>query len=62
MVAILSDLTIHGYLGIGTLIGKTLSLPLAVVAGLSLEKNGHLVHVASCNRKTIARLFPKVSF
>lgn len=57
---ILSGFIIHGYLGIGTLIGKTLSLPLAVGAGLSLGKEGPLVHVASCFGNAIARLFPKV--
>merc|ERR1711892_923424 len=56
---ILSGFIIHGYLGIGTLIGKTLSLPLAVGAGLSLGKEGPLVHVASCCGNAIARLFPK---
>ena len=56
---ILSGFIIHGYLGIGSLIGKTLSLPLAVGAGLSLGKEGPLVHVASCCGNAIARLFPK---
>ena len=40
---ILSGFIIHGYLGIGTLIGKTLALPLSVAAGLSLGKEGPLV-------------------
>merc|ERR1712193_123671 len=35
------------------------SLPLAVGAGLSLGKEGPLVHVASCCGNAIARLFPK---
>jgi len=56
---ILSGFIIHGYLGIGSLIGKTISLPLAVGAGLSLGKEGPLVHVASCCGNAIARLFPK---
>ena len=59
---ILSGFIIHGYLGIGTLIGKAISLPLAVGAGLSLGKEGPLVHVASCCGNAIARKFPKESF
>lgn len=59
---ILSGFIIHGYLGIGTLIGKTLSLPLAVGAGLSLGKEGPLVHVATCCGNAIARKFPKYKF
>ena len=59
---ILSGFVIHGYLGICTLLGKMFALPLAVGAGLSLGKEGPLVHVASCCGNAISRLFPKYKY
>lgn len=38
---------------------KTLTMPLAVSAGLMLGKEGPLVHVACCCGKFIAQFFPK---
>lgn len=45
---ILSGFIIRGYLGKWTLIIKSLGMILAVSAGLSLGKEGPLVHVACC--------------
>ncbi|RWS27196.1 H(+)/Cl(-) exchange transporter 3-like isoform X1 [Leptotrombidium deliense] len=45
---ILSGFIIRGYLGKWTLIIKSLCMMLAVAAGLSLGKEGPLVHVACC--------------
>ena len=62
MKTILSGFVMHGYLGLGTLIVKTLTMPLAVAAGLMLGKEGPLVHVACCCGRFISRFFPKVLF
>lgn len=45
---ILSGFVIRGYLGAWTLVVKSVGMVLAVGAGLSLGKEGPLVHVASC--------------
>ncbi len=45
---ILSGFIIRGYLGAWTLLVKSVGMVLAVGAGLSLGKEGPLVHVASC--------------
>ncbi|XP_053129770.1 H(+)/Cl(-) exchange transporter 5 isoform X2 [Hemicordylus capensis] len=45
---ILSGFIIRGYLGKWTLLIKTMTLVLAVSSGLSLGKEGPLVHVACC--------------
>ena len=45
---ILSGFIIRGYLGAWTLMVKAVGMVLAVGAGLSLGKEGPLVHVASC--------------
>lgn len=45
---ILSGFIIRGYLGKWTLLIKSLGMILAVSAGLSLGKEGPLVHVACC--------------
>ncbi len=45
---ILSGFIIRGYLGAWTLLVKTVGMVLAVGAGLSLGKEGPLVHVACC--------------
>lgn len=45
---ILSGFVIRGYLGAWTLIVKIAGMVLAVGAGLSLGKEGPLVHVACC--------------
>eukprot|EP00118_Oscarella_pearsei_P020540 m.223290 g.223290 ORF g.223290 m.223290 type:complete len:844 (+) comp39981_c1_seq22:40-2571(+) len=56
---ILSGFVIRGYLGAWTLIVKVLTMMTAVAAGLSLGKEGPLVHVACCCGNIFSRLFPK---
>ena len=58
---ILSGFIIRGYLGRWTLIVKSLSMMLAVSAGLSLGKEGPLVHVASCCGNFFSYVFAKYS-
>ena len=48
MKTILSGFIIRGYLGAWTLLVKSLGMVLAVGAGLTLGKEGPLVHVACC--------------
>ena len=55
----LSGFIIHGYFGLWTLIVKSLGMMLAVAAGLSLGKEGPLVHVACCCGNVFAKIFPK---
>jgi len=50
---------IHGYLGKWTLLIKSTGLMLAVASGLSLGKEGPLVHVACCLGNIICYFFPK---
>lgn len=56
---ILSGFVIRGYLGKWTLLVKSVTMVLAVAAGLSLGKEGPLVHVACCCGNVISRFFPK---
>lgn len=56
---ILSGFIIRGYLARWTLIIKSLSMMLAVAAGLSLGKEGPLVHVASCCGNFFSYVFTK---
>ena len=56
---ILSGFIIRGYLGRWTLIIKSFSMMLAVSAGLSLGKEGPLVHVASCCGNFFSYVFSK---
>uniref|UniRef100_A0A803Y6S0 Chloride channel protein n=1 Tax=Meleagris gallopavo TaxID=9103 RepID=A0A803Y6S0_MELGA len=56
---ILSGFIIRGYLGKWTLIIKTVTLVLAVSSGLSLGKEGPLVHVACCCGNILCHLFTK---
>ncbi|XP_055051113.1 H(+)/Cl(-) exchange transporter 3 isoform X1 [Misgurnus anguillicaudatus] len=58
---ILSGFIIRGYLGKWTLLIKTITLVLAVASGLSLGKEGPLVHVACCCGNIFSYLFPKYS-
>uniref|UniRef100_A0A4W4GDX8 Chloride channel protein n=1 Tax=Electrophorus electricus TaxID=8005 RepID=A0A4W4GDX8_ELEEL len=58
---ILSGFIIRGYLGKWTLVIKTITLVLAVASGLSLGKEGPLVHVACCCGNIFSYLFPKYS-
>lgn len=56
---ILSGFIIKGYLGKWTLLIKIVSIILAVSAGLSLGKEGPMVHIACCTGNILAHLFPK---
>ncbi|XP_054851991.1 H(+)/Cl(-) exchange transporter 5 isoform X1 [Eublepharis macularius] len=56
---ILSGFIIRGYLGKWTLLIKTMTLVLAVSSGLSLGKEGPLVHVACCCGNILCHLFTK---
>ncbi|KAH8704601.1 chloride channel [Phaeosphaeriaceae sp. PMI808] len=58
---ILSGFVLHGYLGLRTLIIKTLALILSVASGLSLGKEGPYVHVATCIGNIACRIFSKYS-
>ena len=56
---ILSGFVMHGYLGVKTLVIKTLALVLSVGSGLSLGKEGPYVHIATCVGNIACRLFDK---
>ena len=58
---ILSGFVLHGYLGVRTLIVKTLALILSVASGLSLGKEGPYVHIATCIGNIACRIFSKYS-
>ncbi|KAI0744080.1 chloride channel [Daedaleopsis nitida] len=50
---------IHGYLGARTLFTKSVGLALSVASGLTLGKEGPLVHIASCVGNIVSRFFSK---
>lgn len=54
---ILSGYVFDAFLGPWTLLIKALGLALAVASGLSLGKEGPLVHVACCMAFLLARIF-----
>jgi chloride channel 3/4/5 len=56
---ILSGFVLHGYLGVKTLVIKTLALILSVASGLSIGKEGPYVHISTCVGNIACRLFPK---
>ncbi|TAQ90887.1 hypothetical protein B7494_g759 [Chlorociboria aeruginascens] len=56
---ILSGFVLHGFLGVKTLVIKTLALVLSVASGLSLGKEGPFVHIATCVGNIACRLFAK---
>ncbi len=56
---ILSGFVLHGYLGVKTLVVKTLALVLSIASGLSLGKEGPYVHIATCVGNIACRLFSK---
>lgn len=50
---------IHGYLGGRTLFTKCVGLALSVASGLSLGKEGPLVHISACVGNIVSRYFWK---
>ncbi|KAL5289746.1 hypothetical protein ACFFRR_009646 [Megaselia abdita] len=56
---ILSGFIIRGYLGKWTLLIKSVGLMLSVSAGLTLGKEGPMVHIASCIGNIFSHIFPK---
>lgn len=56
---ILSGFVIHGYLGMKTLIIKTLALVLSVASGLSVGKEGPYVHISTAIGNICCRIFAK---
>lgn len=56
---ILSGFVIHGYLGGWTLVTKSVGLALSVASGLSLGKEGPLVHISCCVGNIVSRFFLK---
>ncbi|GAA5895612.1 uncharacterized protein JCM6883_001562 [Sporobolomyces salmoneus] len=58
---LLGGFVMDGYLSPATLLIKSLGLPLAVASGLSLGKEGPLVHVACCVGNLIMKPFKALS-
>jgi len=56
---ILSGFIIRGYLGKWTFLIKSVAIMLAVASGLSLGKEGPMVHMACCIGNILSYLFPK---
>ena len=56
---ILSGFIIRGYLGKWTYLIKSIGVMLSVASGLSLGKEGPMVHMACCCGNILAYLFPK---
>lgn len=54
-----SGFVLHGYLGLKTLVIKTIALIFSVSSGLSLGKEGPYVHIATCVGNICCRLFAK---
>ncbi|KAJ5986412.1 Cystathionine beta-synthase core [Penicillium sp. IBT 35674x] len=54
-----SGFVLHGYLGLKTLVVKTIALVFSVSSGLSLGKEGPYVHIATCVGNIACRLFAK---
>ncbi|KAI4230433.1 MAG: hypothetical protein L6R36_000062 [Xanthoria steineri] len=56
---ILSGFVVHGYLGVKTLVVKTLAVILSLASGMSLGKEGPYVHIATCVGNIACRIFSK---
>ncbi|KAK0388609.1 hypothetical protein NLU13_4852 [Sarocladium strictum] len=56
---IVAGFVMKGFLGLRTLIIKSVCLPLAIASGLSVGKEGPSVHYAVCTGNVISRLFNK---
>eukprot|EP00127_Corallochytrium_limacisporum_P004427 Clim_evm5s162 gene=Clim_evmTU5s162 len=59
---ILSGFVMRDFLSLRTLLVKAMGLVVSVASGLSLGKEGPLVHVASCCGNLIANMFPKYRY
>ncbi|KAL2271798.1 hypothetical protein VTJ83DRAFT_1169 [Remersonia thermophila] len=58
---VLGGYVIQRFLGLWTLVTKSLGLVLAVASGLWLGKEGPLVHVACCCANLFTKLFPSIN-
>ncbi|AEO57529.1 hypothetical protein MYCTH_2303781 [Thermothelomyces thermophilus ATCC 42464] len=58
---VLGGFVIRRFLGVWTLITKSLGLVLAVASGMWLGKEGPLVHVACCCANIFTKLFPSIN-
>ncbi|KAK4230820.1 putative chloride channel protein [Podospora fimiseda] len=58
---VLGGFIIRRFLGVWTLITKSLGLVLAVASGMWLGKEGPLVHVACCCANLFIKLFPNIN-
>ncbi len=56
---ILSGFVLHGFLGLKTLVVKSVGLVVSVASGLSLGKEGPYVHIATCIGNICCRIFAK---
>lgn len=56
---IVAGFVMKGFLGLQTLVIKSVCLPLAIASGLSVGKEGPSVHYAVCTGNVISRLFNK---
>ncbi|KAI5357159.1 Putative CBS domain, chloride channel, voltage gated, chloride channel, core [Septoria linicola] len=56
---ILSGFVLHGYLGVRTLLCKTVGLVLSVGSGMSVGKEGPYVHIATCIGNIMTRFSSK---
>ncbi|KAI1000911.1 H(+)/Cl(-) exchange transporter 3 [Podosphaera aphanis] len=56
---ILSGFVLHEFLGVKTLVIKTIALIFSVSSGLSVGKEGPFIHIASCVGNIACRIFPK---
>ncbi|CAE7226041.1 unnamed protein product [Rhizoctonia solani] len=57
---IIGGFVMKGYLGLSTLLIKSLTLPLVIASGLNVGKEGPSVHVACCVGNVVARMFSKM--